>query len=393
MTNVTQKSGLIKKPFELKVQTSIKTLLYGQPGIGKTTLALSAPSPLLVDFDNGVHRVDPMHQSDTVQVESWQSMLDLLNNEDLTSYKTLIIDTAGKMLDYLGNYLIEKNPKLGKTNGALSLQGYGERKAEFSAFLKRVSLMGKHLVFLAHEKEEKEGDNKIIRPEIGGSSGSDLIKELDLVGYMEAIGKKRTVSFNPCEKFYGKNTCKLPDVIEITDVVTPGIGKTIPSPNILLSSIFDTYQKSLAERKEVAAKYNQLLEQMSNEINAIENAEQANNISTEIANYDAHVWDSKLQGALMIKERTEILGLKFNRTLKKYEQPVEPKKEETTPPATTVATTTDAINSNEFTEEEKAEIAKEEQQLAQQQSADLFSKPANTSTNTSKAKKDATVKA
>lgn len=93
MTNVTQKSGLIKKPFELKVQTSIKTLLYGQPGIGKTTLALSAPSPLLVDFDNGVHRVDPMHQSDTVQVESWQSMLDLLNNEDLASYKTLIIDT------------------------------------------------------------------------------------------------------------------------------------------------------------------------------------------------------------------------------------------------------------------------------------------------------------
>ena len=50
--------------------------------------------------------------------------------------------------------------------------------------------MGKHLVFLKHEKEEKEGDNKIIRPEIEGSFGSDLIKELDLVGYMEAIRKK-----------------------------------------------------------------------------------------------------------------------------------------------------------------------------------------------------------
>ena len=36
--------GLIKKPSELQVQTTIKALLYGQPGIGKTTDALSAPA-------------------------------------------------------------------------------------------------------------------------------------------------------------------------------------------------------------------------------------------------------------------------------------------------------------------------------------------------------------
>lgn len=49
--------------------------------------------------------------------------------------------------------------------------------------------MGKSVIFVAHEREEKVGDEKQIRPEIGGSSAGDLIKELDLVGYMEAIGK------------------------------------------------------------------------------------------------------------------------------------------------------------------------------------------------------------
>ena len=147
---------LIRKPGELKTPSTIKVLVYGQPGIGKTTLALSTPSPLLLDFDGGIHRVNPMHQCDTVQINSWDDCLNVLK-EDLTGYRTLIIDTAGKMLDYIGLYLILKNGKLGKSNGALTLQGYGERKAEFQAFLKTVSLIGKHLVFVAHEKEDKDG--------------------------------------------------------------------------------------------------------------------------------------------------------------------------------------------------------------------------------------------
>ena len=45
--------GLIKKPNELSVKQTLSALIYGQPGMGKTTLALSAPLPLLLDFDGG----------------------------------------------------------------------------------------------------------------------------------------------------------------------------------------------------------------------------------------------------------------------------------------------------------------------------------------------------
>ena len=33
--------GLIKKPNELTVKNALSALIYGQPGMGKTTLALS----------------------------------------------------------------------------------------------------------------------------------------------------------------------------------------------------------------------------------------------------------------------------------------------------------------------------------------------------------------
>ena len=50
--------GLIKKANELEIPTIVKMMIYGQAGMGKSTLALSAPKPLLLDFDNGVKRVN-----------------------------------------------------------------------------------------------------------------------------------------------------------------------------------------------------------------------------------------------------------------------------------------------------------------------------------------------
>lgn len=307
--------SLIKKPYELKPQQSIKMLVYGQPGIWKTSTALSAPQPLLLDFDNGIHRVNPAHQVDTVQIESYQNLLDVLN-EDLSAYKTLVIDTAGKMLDFMSLWLISKNPKLGKSNGALSLQGYGERKAEFNQFLKRISLMGKHLVFVAHDKEETKGEDKIIRPEIGGSSGADLIKELDLVGYMEAIGKKHTISFNPCERYYGKNSCNLPEVIEVP-VILDGSGNPT-GENKLLTTIFQTYQNSIESRKELSVKYHELIEVIQDKIDSITDAETANNAVEWAKSYNDFIWDAQLQAKLRISNKAKEVGLILNKETKQY---------------------------------------------------------------------------
>jgi hypothetical protein len=310
-------SNLIKKPFELSVQPTIKALIYGQPGLGKTTLSLSSPNPLLLDFDSGVHRINAAHQCDTLQVESYQNFLDVLK-EDLSTYKTLVIDTAGKMLDYMGAWLIANEPKLGKKDGSLSLQGYGARKSEFVRVLKQIAIMGKHLVFVAHEKEEKDGDQKIVRPEIGGSSAGDLIKELDLVGYMEAVGKKRTISFDPCEKFYGKNTCNLPSVIEIPILINDA-GEPIKA-NTQLTEIFAAYADHLEKRKVIASDYAELINVIDAKVMAVIDADTANEVSAWASKFDGWIWDAKLQAGMKLNASAKELGLTFNKITKSYER-------------------------------------------------------------------------
>ena len=94
--------SLIKKSNELVIPTTVKMMIYGQAGMGKSTVALSAPKPLLLDFDNGVKRVNMAHLEniDTVQVTSWSDVQQVLQ-EDLSAYQTIVVDTIGKMMDFI----------------------------------------------------------------------------------------------------------------------------------------------------------------------------------------------------------------------------------------------------------------------------------------------------
>lgn len=81
--------SLIKKSTELSIPTTIKMMVYGQAGTGKTTFALSSPKPLLLDFDGGVKRVNMSHLegAEYVQVGSWDDVKQVLQ-EDLSRFCT-----------------------------------------------------------------------------------------------------------------------------------------------------------------------------------------------------------------------------------------------------------------------------------------------------------------
>ncbi len=309
--------GLIKKPTELTVKSNLSALIYGQPGMGKTTLALSAPNPVLFDYDGGVHRVNAAHRVPTVEIKNWEETNEALSSEEIKEFDTIVIDTAGKMLSFMDKYIMTTNPKMRKADGTLSLQGYGVRKQMFINFINQVSLMGKSVVFVAHEREEKVGDEKQIRPEIGGSSAGDLIKELDLVGYMEAIGKDRTISFDPCEKFYGKNTCNLPSRIKVAVIINEA--GEITGQNTFMAGIIDTYKRYQAKQMEKSNEYEDLMEVIKENIELVTDEVSANEAAQRIGGFQ-HVFDSKLQAGMLLNERCKALGLKFNKLSKKYER-------------------------------------------------------------------------
>ena len=302
---------LIKKANELKIDAKIKALLYGQAGVGKSTLALSTPKPLLFDFDGGVHRINYSHLDgvDTVQIENYQNFIDVLDKEDLKPYETLVIDTGGKLLDYMGEYIVKKNPKMGRANGMLTLQGYGERKAMFSALIKKISIMGKHLIFVAHRETRQDGDDMRYVPLFGGSNYDSLVTELDLVGYMEAIGRKRTITFDPTSRNDGKNTCNLPSVMDVPTVLDEK-GNPVMDNDFLTKQVIEPYIQRLKDRIVDGEKYKGVVSLIKSDVEAIVDADTANDFVSRIDDYD-HVGSSKEMARTLLKGKTDSLKLNW----------------------------------------------------------------------------------
>lgn len=309
--------GIIKRPSELNVKATLSVLIYGQPGIGKTTFAVSAPDAVLFDYDGGVQRINGAHQVATLQPTSWEDTniaLQEIANE-MPEIKTIVIDTVGKMLDYMSAYIIKNDAKMAMRDGSLSLKGYGVRKQMFVNFIKQLALMGKNVIFIAHEREERRGEETFKRPEIGGSSANDLIKELDLVGYMYAIGKERCVTFDPQEYYYAKNTCNLAPVIKLPVVVDEsGSGKS----NTAFANIVKSYQSAQEKRQETTAEYEQLLGVIAETVEAANDVDSLNEAMVKVFGF-VPIYDSLLKAKKAIAAKGTALGLKYNQSTKRYE--------------------------------------------------------------------------
>lgn len=306
--------GLIKKKMELVFQPKIKMLIYGQAGVGKSTLALSAPKPLLIDCDNGVHRVNYGHIGDTVQVKSYQDVLDVLN-EDLSAYESIIIDTGGKLLDYMAEYIIARNPKMGKANGSLTLQGYGERKCEFTAFCRKISMLNKHLIFVAHRQTQQEGDNFKYVPLFGGSNYDSLVTELDAVGYLEANGRDREITFDPTDRNDGKNTCNLPSVIKLPIIVDAN-GNALTN-DFIEKFVIDAYIAKLAKSKNDIEAYNKVVAEIEALVNGCNSAQDLNGCILRMRDFN-HLGSSREKAKYLISNRAKALNVTFDKSSGMY---------------------------------------------------------------------------
>lgn len=195
----------------------IVAAIYAQPGLGKSTLAFTADSPLLLDFDAGAYRA--ANRGDTVQITSWQDVTQI-TADDVRDYRTIVIDTAGRALDLLSADIIQRNPKMGR-GGALTLQGYGALKAEFIAWTKLLRSFGLDVILIAHSSEEKNGDDLIERIDVQGGSKGEVYKVADLMGRLSIQNGKRVLNFSPTDTAFGKNPASLPP-LEVPDVARDG---------------------------------------------------------------------------------------------------------------------------------------------------------------------------
>jgi hypothetical protein len=286
---------------------TLKGLIYGQPGIGKSTIALSAPKPFFIDTENGLKRVNPEYSAmaGKAVVETYDDILDILNSDKLDKYDTIIIDTAGRLVDKINNWLYKTNQKQKKGDGSPSMQGWGAIKVAFSNFIKLVESKNKSVIFVAHEKEDKIDERLFKRPDIAGSSGKELVKDLDFIGYMSKIGNKATIDFNPSESYYAKNSIGTDDFLEFSKI--KGLN------NFLAKEVFEKAKNQKLNDSELGAKFALLIAEIEGDINDIKTIEQANKYYKEVYNKHQKIWSSDIVERNLLAERMEDLDFEFDK--------------------------------------------------------------------------------
>ncbi|MDT3472279.1 ATP-binding protein [Stenotrophomonas maltophilia] len=185
--------------------TRLNVCIYAAPGLGKTSISFTADKPLLLDFDRGAHR--SANRKDTVQVERWEDVAHI-TADDLADFNTVVVDTAGRALDTLTPDIIRRNPKMGR-GGSLTLQGFGQLKSEFVAWLKHLNSLGKDVVLIAHMDEQRNGDEIIERLDVQGGSKGEIYKAADAMGRLSIRDGKRMLNFSPTDASFGKNPGQL----------------------------------------------------------------------------------------------------------------------------------------------------------------------------------------
>lgn len=305
---------MIKKPCDLVRNNSdikLRMIIAGFPGIGKTSLALSAPKPLHIDADFGATRINPMHRKDVIQPNDYQELLDDLKSENLTDYETLVFDTGGALFDLMKPYLIRQNSKNGQRNGALTQQGYGAAGKEFKRLMDMAYYeLKKHIIVIFHAREEKDGENTKLRIMIEGQTKNIIWQPMDLGGFMEMYGDTRTIGFTNCERYFAKGTHGVKGIVKIPEL-------TENQPNDFLTKLFTSIQSNIKEETRLFEVQKEKYETLMESFDFINT--DINELMEQIACAE-HILTSQKELKEKFKQKVKNEGYSFNKETAKYEK-------------------------------------------------------------------------
>lgn len=307
---------MIRNPNDLHDgEKKIRMLIAGYPGIGKSTLALSAPNPLHIDVDFGIDRIEPRYRKPYIQPKSYDEILEDLTPINLQDFDTLVFDTGGKLISLMSLWAIKKDPKYGQRDGSLSLKGYGFVGKEFVRLMDYCFYeLDKHIVIVFHATEEKDGDNTRLRIKVEGQTKNNVWEPMDLGGFVEMYGKDRTIGFSNCERYFAKGTRGISGILKI-----PALGPT--SPNDFLTKLFAEYNAKAAAEVEQntadQAAYDAAMNAGRSIIAEIKDADTANAAMPKYQAITHALTSSKELGVLWNKKVKEC-GLFYDKVLKKY---------------------------------------------------------------------------
>lgn len=164
-----KKGPVNKSPFKQAkaVEKKIKLFVYGDSGVGKTTLALQFPSPVVIDLEAGTDLYGSDYNFDVLKANTIDEVMEAIDwlYKNKHSYKTLVIDPITVYWDALQKKWSETFLNRNKQSRGYKFEYYNFQpidwqtiKSELKYFLRRLTNLDMHIVVTAREKTKyKDG--------------------------------------------------------------------------------------------------------------------------------------------------------------------------------------------------------------------------------------------
>ena len=293
---------------------NIIMIISGLPGTGKTTLALSAPDVLLIDTDEGMARVNPAHRKDASICKTYEEVLTDIKAAEGT-YKTIVIDTCGALIEYMKDWAMRTDPKASKKDGGFSLQGYGTIKSEFvrlSAELRKKF----NVIYLFHENMTKNGDEGVFYElVVEGATRTLVYQPADLAAHLFIQNGRRYLGFTPTEQYSAKSAYGIKGLVEVPELKDG-------EPNDFLAKLFAKVRENLAAESKALApekeKYDAAMAEAKRACEAVNKPEDVAPAAQFIKSLP-HALTSEKEATAMLKARLAELGIVWNKTEKIYQ--------------------------------------------------------------------------
>lgn len=290
-------------------------IISGLPGTGKTTLALSAPDVLLIDTDKGMARVNKDHRKAASICNTYEEVLaDLKDAEG--KYKTIVIDTCGKLIDYMKDWVVrhpEMFPKGAKTSGGISLQGFGFVKQEFIRLSDELATKF-NVIYLFHENLTKQDESVFYELLVEGAARTVVWQPADLGAHLFIMNGRRYLGFTPTEQYTAKAAYGIKGLVEVPELKEG-------DPNDFLTKLFakvranlEAESKALAPQKKVYDAAIKEAKHICECVNAPEDVAEAGKAIKALE----HALTSEKESTAMLKARLAELGIVWDKTNRAY---------------------------------------------------------------------------
>lgn len=289
-------------------------IIYGAPGVGKSTLAASAPKPVLFDLDRGIRRVKAQHRPATSLVNTYEELLADMQSPEMADFETIIIDTGGALINLMKDYVMRKDSVNKTKSGSISQKGYGAVKDEFSRLTDWLKLtLRKNIIYVFHTVEEKNKDIVTQRLLCDGSAKNIVWQPCDFGAYLYKDGNQTVAGFSPTDEYFAKGCYGVSGVLEIP------FGETVI--NNFLTKLFEHANKTLAEDREYfeaeREKYEAAMAEGKKLIEAIKTPADATKVTNNLKAIN-HCLTSLAELRQIFKDKLKDLGIAWESAEKCY---------------------------------------------------------------------------